>query len=169
MRKTFFYTIVLLLFFNSSYSQKNYHFSEQESYKVHINFKDKGYLSNLTDSSLQVSDTKCNFGAGAGNRVYNYYDVEKFSIRTNGSTLRSVLWGSGIGLIMGVLSSFGPVEINDQWDRPINVDRVSTVGGAVTGILTGAIAGLIAGSIKRHFTIGKHRPAFQAAYADLRN
>ena len=149
--------------------------------------KVNGYLANLSDSGLHVSDTPIRISLDNLNNYqssYSYYHLEKIEIKRKAAAGRGAWQGALIGLAAGAIVGFasGDDPVAPTYNNP-NDPLGSAIGnvfssvynsvrmtagekavlggfvGAVTATLTGA---LIATLVKKNFIIGRNKEKFQA-------
>lgn len=149
--------------------------------------KGAGYLANLSDSILYISDSPLHFGTvkiDDHSFGYPYNHLEKIEIKRKGAVGRGAWKGALIGLAAGVITGFvsgddpvAPVynNPNDPFGNAIgnglsilsNSFRMTAgekaAAGAIAGAGTGALIGALVGTLaKKKFIIGGNRQKFHS-------
>lgn len=149
--------------------------------------KSSGFLANLSDSNLYLSQSPIHFSVARIDDLsmgYSYNHLEKIEIKRKGAVGRGALKGALIGLatgmISGLISGDDPVvpaydNSNDPFGSAIsnvfinisNSLRMTAgekaIGYGIMGAGTGALIGaLLGGLAKRKFFIGRNKQKFNA-------
>lgn len=158
-------TLLLLIFFFSSYSQSDSSNYKQRTLKLTISTLDgkfqKGFLTEIRDSSLVMSLKPFPLGTkNIGENVtaaYSTPDLSYIKIQRKGSVGRGILIGTIGGALIGVASGLisGDDKLyttqEDPWgvanafrltagEKALGLGILGTFGGGITGGIIGALA-----------------------------
>lgn len=155
-------------------------------YKILITTSDskkvKGYLANLSDSNLYLSQSPLRLSLDNPNGYlssYSYHHLDKTEIKRKAAAGRGAWQGALIGLSAGVIAGFAsgndPVStyynpndplgtlITDASNSLSMTAGEKAVAGGFVGAVTGALIGAVVGTlVKKKFTIGRNKEKFQA-------
>jgi hypothetical protein len=163
--------LVTTLIVQISPAQDSHHF-KHVTYKVAIhiisdNRSLTGYLSSLTDTSVNISSVPVNFNGYAINNLpsseINYRNITALSVRRKGRGGRGLLIGTAGGALLGVVSGLAS---GDDHSTDGTLCIICTAGDkakmyGVTFGLVGSLLGASFGSLKEHyFTIESKKESF---------
>jgi hypothetical protein len=124
----------------------------------------KGYLSDITDSSLKVAQWPIAFRKNAGTgEIYkevNYKQLSQVTLKRNHGAGRGAWKGALAGALIGIAAGF--IEGDDpeeSWFYVSAGDKALIYGGLGAGVGTG-IGALIGALVKKRFVIGGNRERF---------
>lgn len=146
--------------------------------KVKEYAKDYGYLTNLSDSGLQLSSSPIYFSPNNKNNfssVYNYDQLKKVIIIRKGAVGRSAGYGAliglGAGLIAGaILSSNDNNSNNDGWNFEIISPGAGIALTGIAGAAAGALIGLIIGAVAhKTFIIDGNKKKYDSMHQSIFN
>ena len=131
----------------------------------------KGYLFNITDSSLKVGLWPVVFGDPQGDkekyREINFRHISEMSLKRNHGAGRGAWKGAVIGVLTGVIVGF--VEGDDppeDWFGMTASEKALTYSGMGAALGTG-IGALIGALAKKRFIIGGRKEKFDEMKANV--
>ena len=173
--KWFLFFSLLLPFQNIAFTQQNTR-SNNKIFKVSIYDQQsqsrQGFLQNINDSSLTLSQASIRYGETGKGRLIQYPDISSMTIKRKGNAVRGIIIGalSGflIGTIIGYASGDDPaIPANEDFFGIGNAFRLTAgqkaIGGGILLAGAGAAVGGVTGAlIKKKFTINGKKENFEA-------
>lgn len=130
----------------------------------------QGYLQNIADSSLMISQVPTQFGEGKG-KLIAYPEISSLIIKRKGNAARGVLYGTVggflVGVVIGLASGDDPmVPPEEDFFGFSNMFRLTAgqkaLGGGILLAGAGAAVGGVTGAlIKKKFIINGRRENFE--------
>ncbi|MCU7550829.1 hypothetical protein OCK74_17045 [Chitinophagaceae bacterium LB-8] len=115
-----------------------------------------GYLSNLTDSKIYISNNQISYGEHPNlnaQKKFSYTEMSQVSLRQKGSIGRGILIGtisgSLFGAFVGLIAYQKPNCGTGAWVCIDLGPSYSALGGGIVGALTGALIGGIIGATNK--------------------
>jgi hypothetical protein len=140
---------IFCLMTNPEYKHDSIPLLPDKVYRVTINpivsGRVQGYLQNLTDSTITISDFPVKYMGNSQGKTIPYADIKDFKYHRQGSIGRGILYGVIGGAILGGIvgaASYSKCE-NCFFDFGIGLNIVA---GSILGIIPGAGIGLLLGS-----------------------
>ena len=141
----------------------------------------KGYLLNLTDTTVRISNHPVRFASDAAIagslKEVSYPQITEIQLKRKHGALRGMWKGAIIGVLIGVAAGFiegdDPVQEYDPWDPYyyLGVSMTATDKAVAYGVLGGAlgtgIGALIGGLAKKKFVIGGKKEKFDEMKANV--
>lgn len=130
----------------------------------------KGYLYDLTDSTLKLSLWPVRLRAPESKDIFkevDYSHIQKVKLRRNHGAGRGAWKGALIGAVIGVIAGF--VEGDDDpesWISFTASEKALMYGSSFGAVGTG-IGAIIGGSVKKTYTIGGRKENFDAMKEDV--
>jgi hypothetical protein len=173
MKFFFLFYSILLLATQFSFSQSPV--SRKITYKISVTDSSlrpaKGYLFNITDSSLKVGFWPVVFGDPKADKEkykeINFQHISEISLKRNHGAGRGAWKGAVIGLVTGVIAGF--VEGDDppeDWFGMTASEKALTYSGMGAGLGAG-IGALIGALAKKRFIIGGRKEKFDEMKANV--
>ncbi len=123
-----------------------------------------GYLANLSDSNLYLSQSPLRFGSVKPNdhfSDYSYGHLEKVGIQRKGSAGRGALYGALTGLFLGAIT--GAAGSGGGSNFEVVTPGQAIAGGGIIGAAAGALIGAIIGGLAHEkFIIGGNKQKFDS-------
>jgi hypothetical protein len=152
-------------------------FPRQLTYKILISDPEmrqiKGYLLDLTDTTLKLSHWPVRFGNDPalkeGYKEIMYRKISVITLQRSHGAGRGAWKGAIVGLLIGVAAGF--IEGDDPeeyWFRFTAADKALIYGGLGAAAGTG-IGALIGGLVKKRFIIGGRKENFDAMKMNVLN
>ena len=152
-------------------------FPRELTYKISISDSEmrqiKGYLLDMTDTTLRLSHWPVRFGNDPamkeGYKEIKYRQISAITLQRSHGAGRGAWKGAIVGLLIGAVAGF--IEGDDPeeyWFRFTAADKALIYGGLGAAAGTG-IGALIGGLVKKKFIIGGRKENFDAMKINVLN
>jgi hypothetical protein len=140
--------------------------------------KTKGYLFNITDTTVKISDRPVRFANATARenfREVNYNQINEITLKRSKAAGRGAWKGAVIGALIGVAAGFiegDDPEIDDPFDPDYYINNLkatekAVIYGALGGAVGTGIGALVGALVKKKFIIGGNKEQFDAMKANV--
>ena len=163
--KKFTTSITLLFCCIIAISQKpNYPITKNKVYNVSVNDDKRGFLTGITDTSLQYSVSRKSFGYSGAAENIHYSTIRSFKLKRQGSGTQSALLGAIVGVALGSVIGAATYKKGEFLDFGIGFNILS---GALIGVLGGGGLGALLGNFGRSYKPNAEKEKFREIYSSF--
>jgi len=168
--KKFTTSITLLFCCILAISQKpDYPITKNKVYNVSVNDDKRGFLTGITDTSLQYSVSRKSFGYSGAAENIHYSNIRSFKLKRQGSGTQSAVAGSIVGAVLGSLIGAATYKKPDpnSWvviDFGIGFNILT---GGILGVLGGGGLGALLGNFGRSYKPNAEKEKFREIYSSF--
>ena len=163
--KKFTTSVALLFCCIIAIAQKpNYPLFKNKVYNISVNDDKRGFLTGISDSSLQYSLSRKSFGYSSAAENMHYSSIRSFKLKRQGSGSQSALVGAIVGVALGSVIGAATYKKDEFLDFRIGFHILS---GGVIGVLGGGGLGALFGNFGRAYKPDADKEKFREIYSSF--